>query len=209
MNCAVKHSGLNWCAVFLPALLVLFAVTNAYAYPEFQGYVQQNSGRNVNCALCHAHPDGPDGLKAGQIGSLSPEEMNALNKARSAFEPGQEVESPILNPFGNRIIHELGKTRFLQLRQTPAELATVLDTTVDTDGDGIPDTEEYLAGTHPVDPYHGDPWTLFKINVRQYFFHILMIFVATVLGVYGLGNLLFGFEIAMQNKKAGASPGTE
>jgi hypothetical protein len=177
-------------------LLAAVLVTSraAMAYPEFQVYSQEQSGRVVNCSMCHAHPDGPEGLKPGQIGSLSPAELQDLNKARSAFEPGQEVDSPILNEFGNRIVEELGKTKFLELRLEPGGIVTALDEEVDTDGDGIGDVEEYVEGTLPVDSHHGDPWALFWINVQRRWFHILMITIATVLGLFGLNNLLRGFE---------------
>ena len=43
-------------------------------------------------------------MKHGQIGSLTAAEMAELNRARTAFEPGQKVQSPILNAFGNRVM---------------------------------------------------------------------------------------------------------
>src|SRR5690606_36294646 len=57
----------------LIASLVVIAAARAHAHPEFQAYVQQNAPRNVDCAMCHAHPDGPEGPKPGQIVSLTPD----------------------------------------------------------------------------------------------------------------------------------------
>jgi len=176
------------------ATALLLASAPAFAYPEFQVYVNENSGRNVNCSLCHAHPDGPEGLKPGQIGRLTSEQLQELGKARAAFEPGQQVHSPILNEFGNHIIEKLGKQRFLQLRQEPATLAEALGPEGDLDQDGLSDAREYLEGTHPLDPNHGDPWSLFFINFGRRWFDVLMITLATVAGVYGLTHLLRGFE---------------
>ncbi|MBI2422729.1 MAG: hypothetical protein HYV27_07855 [Candidatus Hydrogenedentes bacterium] len=164
------------------------------AYPEFQVFIEAQSGRNVNCAMCHAHPDGPEGLKPGQIGSLDPQQLEALSTARAAFEPGQEVHSPILNAFGNHIIHKLGKQQFLLHRQEPQKLAPALGLEDDLDKDGIPNAQELLDGTLPTDPNHGDPWKLFYINLKRRWFHILMVGLATVSGLWGLNNLLHGFE---------------
>ena len=70
------------------------------------------------------------------------------------------------------------------------------------------DRAEYLAGTHPLDPHHGPPWQLFWINLKRKFFHVVMIAVATALGLYGLNNLLRGFELlgfeSLAVKKDGA-----
>ena len=103
------------------------------------------------------------------------QQLDALNRARAAFEPGQEVKSPILNEFGNEMVRQLGKTRSLELLQDPGALATALEPASDIDGDGVPDYEEYLAGTLPTDPHHGPPWRLFAINLRRNIFHIAMI----------------------------------
>ncbi|MBT9555286.1 MAG: hypothetical protein IV100_04610 [Myxococcales bacterium] len=167
----------------------------ALAYPEFQKFSQVTSGRGVNCAMCHAHPDGPDGVKAGQIGSLDAAALDRLNQARIAFEPGLSVDSPILNAFGDEIIKTVGKKAVLAMRADPAALATAMILT-DLDGDGIMDGDEYLDGTHPLDPNHGDPWKLAVVNLGRHKLDLLLLALATVLGLYGLGHILrwFGHE---------------
>ena len=172
-------------------LLGLLLAAPASAYPEFEAWVEENSGRFVNCAMCHTHPDGPEGVKPGQIRSLGPEELERLGRARTAFEPGQEVDSPILNDFGDHIMEVLGKRRFLEIRTTdPGELAGALGYESDLDGDGIPDATEYAEGTHPLDARHGSPGRLLLINLGRDWFDLLMIALATVFGVWGLGHLL-------------------
>lgn len=190
-------------------VIALASAQVALAYPEFQQFIQRNSGRNVNCAMCHVNSDGPEGLKPGQIGSLTREEMDRLNKARAAFEPGQRVDSPILNTFGNHIMETVGKNRFLQLRLDPAGLAEALGRESDLDDDGICDADEYLEGTHPLDAHHGSPWRLFKTNARRYAFHIAMMVLATAAGVYGLNNLLRAFDAAAHARAGGQTAGRE
>ena len=166
--------------------------TPAGAYPEFQKWVQASSGRGVSCSLCHAHPDGPEGVKAGQLGSLDAEGRAALDQARTAFEPGVAVRSPILNEFGNSVIKAVGKTRFVALREHPEQLPALLDGS-DLDGDGISDGQELRDGTHPLDPGHGAPAKLLRINLGRYRFHLGMLAAATALGLYGLRHLLQWF----------------
>jgi hypothetical protein len=187
---------------FHHALTLLFfpllVAGTAQAYPEFEQYVDQTSGRYVNCSLCHAHPEGPEGVKPGQIGSLTPQQMDELNRGRAAFEPGQEIDNPILNEFGNDIIRQLGKTQFLQFRTQPEALAGALDPTSDLDGDSISDVDEFLAGTHPLDPRHGEPMKLFAHYLRERWVHVALLIVATVLGLYGISGFLHGFEVRMR-----------
>ena len=187
-----------------PGMLVLIALftSQAHAYPEFQQYVQENSGRNVDCAMCHAHSDGPSGLKPGQIGSLSPIELEELSHARAAFDPGQEIDSPILNEFGNHIMFVLGKTQFLELRMHPEDLAEAIGDESDLDEDGIPDATEYLHGTHALNSDSGDPWLLFKHNLKQHRLDVLMIFLATLFGIFGLTNLLHWFDTRSRLSRA-------
>lgn len=168
----------------------------AGAYPELQKFVAERSGRTVNCAMCHTSSDGPDGAAFGQIGSLTPEEIGRLNRARAAFEPGQGVDSPILNGFGDHIVDTVGKTRLLELRNRPEELAAALGGESDLDGDGISDSREYLEGTHPLRKTDGNPWLLFANNFRRYGFHVLMIVLATALTIYGLASLLKAMHAA-------------
>ena len=172
------------------AALCLLAVS-AGAYPEFESWVEANSGRYVNCALCHSHPDGPEGVKPGQIRSLNQAELARLNRARAAFEPGHEVDSPILNDFGDHIVETLGKRRFLEIRTTdPGLLVDELGQGSDLDGDGIPDATELAEGTHPLDPRHGAPLRLLRHNLARSWFDILMIALATACGLWGLNHLL-------------------
>ncbi len=177
--------------------LVLALPSAATAYPEFQKYSQERSGRGVNCAMCHAHADGPDGVKAGQVGSLDAEGIARLNAARIAFEPGQKVDSPILNRFGDAIIEGVGKNAVLSMRATPAGLGDAMRLS-DLDGDGISDGDEYDEGTHPLDPNHGDPWKLFVVNLSRHRLDLLLLALATALGLYGLGHILTWFGHAAE-----------
>jgi hypothetical protein len=181
-----------WVIVLSTALAGLNG--DVLAYSEFQTWSQNQSGRFVNCAMCHAHPDGPNGVKPGQIGSLTPEQIPALTEARLAFEPGQEVHSPILNEFGNSIVTQLGRTAVISLQLDPAALADRINQESDHDRDGIPDAVEYRMGTHPLDKESGDPWMLFTGNFTRQRFHIAMIVLATVFGLYGFNHLMRGLH---------------
>ena len=196
----------NWvCAL---TLLITTAAASLQAYPEFQQFIVKHSGRPVNCAFCHANPDGPEGAGPGQIGHLTAGEQVELVRARGAFEPGAKTHSPILNAFGNHIINSLGKRNFLELRLAPAQLAGVLPKDSDLDGDGIPDAREYLAGTHPLIPSDGDPWLLFKAKFRRNLPQIVLTLAATVAGLWGLGHLLQGFAAATRLKDEDAEETT-
>jgi hypothetical protein len=179
-------------------LLVIFVLAAApplMAYPEFEVWTEKTSGRYIDCAMCHTHPDGPEGVKPGQIRSLSREELDRLNEARGAFEPGIAVNSPVLNAFGNRIIEKLGRKKFLEIRSAdPGLLVAAYGMDSDLDGDGIPDAREYMEGTSPVDSRSGNPWSLFRTNLRRYWLDVLMTVLATLAGLYGLNYLLRWFE---------------
>ena len=178
------------------ALAALAIAGTAHAYPEFQKYVSQKSGRTINCAMCHMHSDGPEGAAPGQIGHLTLAEQAELGRARAAFEPHANVKSPILNAFGNHIINSLGKKQFLELRVTPGELANKLPKDSDLDADGVTDVNEYLSGTHPLIKSDGLPWLLFKANLATNLGQIALMLAATVLGLWGLYHLLHGFHVA-------------
>ncbi len=184
------------------ACAVLAALdARAWAHNEYQQFVRKNSGRAVDCALCHVHSNGPEGTGAGQIGSLSAEALSRLGRARGAFEPGANVDSPILNDFGDLILQRVGKKRILELRSAPGQLTAEMGFESDLDSDGIPDSREFLEGTHPLIAGDGDPWSLFVHNLRQHVFQLTMISVATLITLFGLVNLLHGFAIRLRAKE--------
>lgn len=176
-------------------LLLLVAAQPASGYPEFEVWIEKNSGKFVDCAMCHSHAEGPEGVKAGQIRGLSAEELERLNEARSAFEPGVLIDNPVLNPFGDRIVEKLGKKKFLEIRTTgPEELVELYGMDSELDGDGLPDMREYMEGTSPVDSRSGNPASLFAVNLQRHWFDILMTILATLAGLYGLNQILRWFE---------------
>lgn len=185
-------------------MLIFFLTTMflspAFAYPEFQRYAKKISGRSVNCAMCHTHADGPQGLKRGQIGSLSDAENNELGLARQALKPGSSAHNPILNAFGNKILNDLGREKIMQLKAQPDQLPGALSKTSDLDGDGITDAEELKDGTHPLNSLDGLPLKLFKNNLAKNGFHILMIIFATSFGLFGLHHLLLWLSIKIKNE---------
>jgi len=189
-------------------LCVLAALqARAAGHSEFQAFVRSNSGRAVDCALCHTHSNGPEGTAAGQIGSLSADELSRLGRARAAFEPGAGVDSPILNEFGDLLVQRLGKKRILELRSAPRAIPDEIGFENDLDQDGIPDAREYLAGTHPLIASDGDPWTLFVHNLRRSGVHVALISIATAITLFGLVNLLHGFAVRLRAKDSDGSEG--
>ena len=181
--------------------LTFIFISTVMAHPEFQRYSKEVSGRPINCAMCHGHSDGPNGLKPGQIGSLNQEGLNTLGLARQAFKPGSGIKSPILNEFGNSLLDDLGKEKIMALKQNPELLAQAMSPTSDLDGDGISDVEEFLDGTNPVNPLDGNPWKLFKNNLKKNRFHILMIVLATGMGMYGLQNVLLWLSLKARREE--------
>jgi hypothetical protein len=181
--------------------LYLLSPGNVQAYPEFQEYVKKTSGQAVNCALCHSHPDGPDGAASGQLGSLTPEEFTRLGLARSAFEPGRKVDSPILNDFGDSILRTVGKKKFLEIKRGPGELAAALGAQSDLDGDGISDAQEFLDGTHPLMEDSGHPWRLLRANLHRNLLDLGMLLAATLLMLYGLNHFLRGFASVFKEEE--------
>ena len=147
--------------------------------------------------MCHINPAGPVGTEFGQIGRLDAQGLIRLNQARAALAPGQIVDSPVLNAFGNRIEQALGMRKVLALRQNPAGLAPALGFVSDLDKDGIPDAQEYLDGTNPLDPESGRPTLLLVHNLAR---NGLALLLTTLI----LGVLLFG----LLKLRAGVSGGT-
>lgn len=184
--------------IFAPSLILLALVllpAVATAYPEYQASIQTSSGRSVNCGLCHAHPDGPEGTKQGQIGRLDAAGLEELNTARRALEPGQKVHNPVLNSLGSSLVEQIGRKRLLTLRRDPQLLTESMSQTSDLDADGITDARELHDGTDALDPNHGDPWLLFRANLARNWFHIVMTALATGLGLFGLNHLLHGLHL--------------
>jgi hypothetical protein len=189
-------NAVTWRNVALALIMVTLGapLAPAAAYPEYQLFIQKQSGSPVNCGLCHVNSAGPEGSGDGQIGSLTPAELDRLGQARSAFKPGQKVDSPILNDFGDSIVSALGKLQIIEFRRSPEQLLKQLNPKSDLDQDGIPDREELLAGTHPLRDTSGNPWRLFQHNMLKYRFHLLMMLIATGAMLYGLRHLMRGFS---------------
>jgi len=172
--------------------LCLWTAARVVAFPEFQRYSQRHSGVSIDCAMCHINPGGPVGSEFGQIGSLDAQDQARLNQARAALNPGQIVDNPILNAFGDRIVQSLGMLTVLQLRSDPAGLAPALGNVSDLDKDGIPDATEYLDGTNPLDPESGKPALLLGNRLAGHWLSLTFAFIALGLLLYGLLKLRRG-----------------
>lgn len=179
---------------FTLMFFICFFASSAMAHPEYLQYFKKESGRAINCAMCHVNPEGPEGVKFGQIGSLDAQGKKMLAQARRA-KPGENIWNPILNPFGNEILNTIGHDKLVELEQNPGVIPGLLSKTSDLDHDGIPDYQELLDGTDPLNPNDGLPWKLFIINFKKNLFQIIMTILATISGVFGLCYTLLWFSI--------------
>jgi hypothetical protein len=175
-------------------LLTFFFTSASFAHPEYLQYFKKESGRPINCAMCHVNPEGPEGIKPGQIGSLDAEGKKMLALARLA-KPGENIKNPILNEFGNEILDTIGHDKLVELEKDPGAIPGLLSKTSDLDHNGIPDYQKLLDGTDPLNPNDGLPWKLFIINFIKNWFQILMITLATISGIFGLYYLILWFSI--------------
>ena len=162
---------------------------------------QTKSGARSTAPCATRNSDGPEGTAPGQIGHLNAAGDGTSRPRPRGASTRRPVDSPILNAFGNHIINSLGKTKFLELRVAPAQLADALPQDSDLDHDGIPDARELRDGTHPLNRNDGNPWLLFQHNFRENFGQIVLTLAATCAGIYGLVHLLNGFANAMRLKR--------
>jgi hypothetical protein len=174
----------------LVVLLGLTSANSALAYPAFQRFAQEHSGRTVSCAMCHVNAQGPSGQLEGQLLSLTAAELERVDTARDAEEPGVDVNSPIMNKFGNHIIKTLGMNKVNAAIANPELLAQGLGEKNDLDTDGISDSREFLDGTDPLNKFNGDPLLLFWINVSRRKWEIAFVGVAIGLMIFGLSNFI-------------------
>ncbi|MBK9144040.1 MAG: hypothetical protein IPM23_16195 [Candidatus Melainabacteria bacterium] len=187
--------------IALPGLVTcLFWSSAAFAYPQFQEFVEKRSHQPVNCAMCHANGNGPDGHQAGQIGSLSAEELKRLEEARAALEKGNDIKSPVLNEFGNEIVRSLGRKKVISLIKEPEKLYDELPADSDLDEDGVPDREEFLDGTDPTNKYHAAPIKLFLINLNRNKMHVILAAVAIFSINFGLVHMIRGISLLAEKK---------
>lgn len=180
---------------FFPLVILMFIFAGtAMAHPEYLQYFKKESGRAIDCAMCHVNPEGPEGVGPGQIGSLDARGKTMLGLARRA-KPGDNIKNPVLNEFGNEILNTIGHDKLVELEQNPGAITGLLSKTSDLDHDGIPDYQELLDGTDPLNPHDGIPWKLFIHNFIKYRFQIMMITLATISGVFGLYYMILWFSI--------------
>ena len=145
---------------------LLIGSSPVFAFNEFQTFIEQKSKKQLNCAYCHSHVNGPNGNETGQLGSLSEDEKQLT--AYNQFLQGNKelVNSPILNEFGNYLVKKLGYDTIVKAQDDPNKIVEGLKGT-DLDQDGINDSEEVLDGTLPNDPLDGSPLKLFINSLNK------------------------------------------
>ena len=150
----------------LVIVCLLIGNSPVFAFNEFQSFIELKSKKQLNCAYCHSHVNGPEGNELGQLGSLSEEQkqLTAYNQFLSANK--ELVDSPILNEFGNYLVEKLGYETIVKAQDDPDKIVQGLKDS-DLDHDGISDSEELLNGTLPNDPLDGNPFKLFVSNIKK------------------------------------------
>ncbi len=156
----------NKSLITLVVLCFFLGSSPVLAFSEFQTYIEQKSKKQLNCAYCHSHVNGPNGNEAGQLGLLS-EEQKQLTAYNQFLQGNKElVNSPILNEFGNYLVKKLDYDTIVKAQDDPNKIVEGLKDS-DLDRDGINDSEEVLDGTLPNDPLDGNPFKLLLNNIKK------------------------------------------
>ena len=181
----------HWFASTKILIILIFLCMNTfnvYAFNEFQTYIELKSKKQLNCAYCHNHVNGPNGNEDEQLGSLS-EEQKQLTAYNQFLQGNKElVNSPILNEFGNYLVKKLGYEKIINAQNDPSLLVNELKDS-DLDHDGISDAQELLDGTLPNDSLDGKPLKLFLNNIRKKLVEICFQVIAIVLLIISLFKL--------------------
>ena len=169
-------------------LVIFFIPLNAFAFSEFQTFIEQKSKKQLNCAYCHNHVNGPSGKDIGQLDLLTEEEkqLTAYNQFLSANK--EYKDSPILNEFGNYLVRKLGYEEIVNAQNDPSLLVAKLNNS-DFDQDGISDSEELLDGTLSNDPLDGNPFKLFLNNLKKKLVEICFQIIVILLLIVSLLKL--------------------
>ena len=175
--------------IIVLTIIFLFFTPNAYAFNEFQNFIEQKSKKQLNCTYCHNHINGPEGREPGQLDTLTEEEkqLTAYNQFLNANK--ELVNSPILNEFGNYLVKKIGYEAIVNAQNDPNQLIDKLKDS-DLDQDGISDSEELTDGTLPSDPFDGHPFKLFINNLKKNLLEIIFQIVAILLFVFSLIKIL-------------------
>lgn len=175
--------------LFLCFFVSLFLYSHSvHAFNEFQTFIEEKSKKQLNCAYCHAHPNGPEGNDEGQLDSLSEnkKKLTAYNQYLSANK--LFINSPILNDFGNYLVKKLGYEELVNAQNNPSIIIERLKD-LDFDKDGINDSTEIQEGTLPSDPLDGNPYRLFINNLKKNLLEILLQIFSVVLFTFSLFKL--------------------
>lgn len=181
-------------------LIVILFPNHTFSYPKLYDLILAKSGKKIDCGICHAHGNGPEGLMKGQIGGLDAIGLDQLMSARKAFDPGVKIKNPLLNDFGNEMVFILGRKEIIALGNQPEKLIEIYPKELDLDNDGIPDIDELMEGTLPHDPQSGNPLKLMVHNLKGSWFEILLTLIGTGFMFYGFFQLILGFHYSIKVK---------
>lgn len=140
--------------------------SQVYAFVEFQTFIEQKSKKQLNCAYCHSHTNGPEGDESGQLRSLDEKQKQSTAYNQFLQSNKEFIDSPILNEFGNYLVKKLGYETITSAQNEPNKLVEGLKDS-DLDNDGIKDSQELLEGTLPNDPFDGNSLRLFLNGVKK------------------------------------------
>ena len=178
----------NKSLIALAIFCLLISSSPVLAFNEFQSFIELKWKKQLNCAYCHSHTNGPNGNDNGQLGPLSEDEKQLTAYNQFLKSNKELVDSPILNEFGNYLVKKLGYEKITNAQNDPSLLINELKD-LDLDHDGISDAQELLDGTLPNDPLDGSPMKLLINNLKKKWIEIILQTAAILLLILSIFKL--------------------